>query len=129
MSDRPQANSFIRSDLSQLAAYTPHPGGENPIKVDHLDTNEAPLDLPESIKSKLAWAYEQEIEANRYPDGSHAGLKQAIAEYVTESSNLSQALTATNISVGNGSDELIRSLLIATCFVTFRPLLKRNAVE
>ena len=115
MSDRILTNSFIRSDLSQLAAYTPHPGGEAPSEVDHLDTNEAPLDLPESIKSKLAWAYQQEIEANRYPDGSHEELKQAISEYVTESANLTQALDKTNISVGNGSDELIRSLLIATC--------------
>lgn len=115
MSDRIPPNSFIRSDLSQLAAYTPHPGGETPREVDHLDTNEAPLDLPESIKSKLAWVYQQAIEANRYPDGSHEELKQAIAEYVTESANLTQAVTTTNISVGNGSDELIRSLLIATC--------------
>ncbi|MEY4519845.1 MAG: hypothetical protein RLZZ499_2445, partial [Cyanobacteriota bacterium] len=39
MSDR---HSFIRSDLAQLAAYTPHPGGENTAVVDHLDTNESP---------------------------------------------------------------------------------------
>jgi histidinol-phosphate aminotransferase len=112
MSDR---NSFIRSDLAQLAAYTPHPGGESPVMVDRLDTNESPLDLPAEIKSKLAWAYQQEIEANRYPNGSHQELKEAIAEYVQESANLTSQLTTANISVGNGSDELIRSLLIATC--------------
>lgn len=109
MSDR----SFIRSDLSQLAAYAPHPGSES--AADRLDTNESPLDLPSEIKSKLAWAYQQEIEANRYPDGSHHELKQAIAEYVTESANLSPGVTSDQIAVGNGSDELIRSLLIATC--------------
>ena len=112
MSDR---NSFIRSDLAQLAAYTPHPGGESSVIVDRLDTNESPLDLPAEIKSKLAWIYQQEIEANRYPDGSHEELKQAIAEYVRESADLANNLTTENISVGNGSDELIRSLLIATC--------------
>ncbi len=112
MSDR---NSFIRSDLAQLTAYTPHPGGESAAVVDHLDTNESPLDLPAEIKSKLAWAYQQEIEANRYPDGSHEQLKGAIAQYVEESANLTDNLTTANISVGNGSDELIRSLLIATC--------------
>ncbi|MGF1540629.1 MAG: histidinol-phosphate transaminase [Pleurocapsa sp.] len=112
MSDR---NSFIRSDLAQLAAYTPHPGGESPVIVDRLDTNESPLDLPAEIKSKLAWAYQQEIEANRYPNGSHHELKEAIAQYVQESANLTSQLTTANISVGNGSDELIRSLLIATC--------------
>ncbi|MGL4881731.1 MAG: histidinol-phosphate transaminase [Waterburya sp.] len=112
MSDR---NSFIRSDLAQLAAYTPHPGGESSVIVDRLDTNESPLDLPAEIKSKLAWTYQQEIEANRYPDGSHHELKEAIAQYVQESANLTSQITTANISVGNGSDELIRSLLIATC--------------
>lgn len=111
MSDR---HSFIRSDLSQLAAYTPHPGGESAAIVDRLDTNESPFDLPPEIKSKLAWAYQQEIEANRYPDGSHHELASAIAQYVAESAKASE-ITKDNISVGNGSDELIRSLLIATC--------------
>ncbi|MGB5632316.1 MAG: histidinol-phosphate transaminase [Waterburya sp.] len=112
MSDR---NSFIRSDLAQLAAYTPHPGGSSATIVDRLDTNESPLDLPAEIKSKLSWLYQQELEANRYPDGSHEQLKKAIAEYVSESADGSTSFTTANISVGNGSDELIRSLLIATC--------------
>lgn len=107
--------SFIRSDLAQLAAYTSHSEGETPAIVDRLDTNESPLDLPAEIKSKLAWVYQEEIEANRYPDGSHEELKNAIAEYSHESAGLDNSLTANNISVGNGSDELIRSLLIATC--------------
>ena len=110
MSDR---HPFIRSDLTQLAAYIPHSGGTTPAIVDRLDTNESPLDLPAEIKSKLAWIYQQEIEANRYPDGSHQELKSAIAEYVNESAT--NNFTTANISVGNGSDELIRSILIATC--------------
>jgi histidinol-phosphate aminotransferase len=113
-----QSLAFIRPDLAQLAAYTPHPGGESVAVVDQLDTNESPLDLPAEIKSKLAWAYQEEIAANRYPDGSHHELKGLIAEYVNEyvneSANLEQ-ISAPNISVGNGSDELIRSLLIVTC--------------
>ena len=107
-------HAYIRSDLSQLAAYTPHPGGASDVIVDCLDTNESPLDLPDEIKSKLAQAYQSEIAANRYPDGSHYELKTLIADYVNESANLNE-LTTANISVGNGSDELIRSLLIATC--------------
>ncbi|NET34723.1 MAG: histidinol-phosphate transaminase [Cyanothece sp. SIO1E1] len=118
--------SFIRSDLARLTAYKPHPGGDSgaaeasvsaaAMPMDRLDTNESPLDLPESLKQKLAWAYEHEIEANRYPDGGHADLKQAIATYVNESVGLDVgAIAPANISVGNGSDELIRSLLIATC--------------
>ncbi|MBD2088178.1 histidinol-phosphate transaminase [Trichocoleus sp. ST-U3] len=111
--------SFIRSDLSQLRAYMPHPGGASgspvtgSISIDRLDTNECPFDLPKELKEKLAWTYQQLIETNRYPDGSHAQLKEAIAQYANES--LDASITPANISVGNGSDELIRSLLIATC--------------
>jgi histidinol-phosphate aminotransferase len=105
---------FIRSDLAQLTAYTPHPEStEQPVQVDQLDTNECPYDLPETLKQKLAWTYQQQISANRYPDGGHLALKQAIADYVSETSALSCSANA--IAVGNGSDELIRSLLIATC--------------
>lgn len=110
---------FIRSDLAQLTAYTPHPGGTSgkpvQLSLDRLDTNESPYDLPVQLKEKLAWTYQQLIETNRYPDGGHQALKQAIAEYVNEAPSLDNAITAANISVGNGSDELIRSLLIATC--------------
>ena len=122
--------SFIRKDLAELTAYTPHPGGasgesaHSKSVVDRLDTNECPYDLPEELKKKLAWTYQQLIETNRYPDGGHAALKEAIAQYVNESITIpplggvalpKTAITADNISVGNGSDELIRSLLIATC--------------
>ena len=126
---------FIRQDLAELAAYTPHPGGasgesaHSESVLDRLDTNECPYDLPEELKQKLAWTYQQLIETNRYPDGGHAALKQEIAQYVNESLNVpplnkgglggvtlpKTAITADNISVGNGSDELIRSILIATC--------------
>ena len=111
---------FIRSDLSQLNAYKAHPGSDNAepvaIQFDRLDTNESPVDLPSEIKEKLAWTYQQLIETNRYPDGGHETLKNAISQYVNESANLANStFTADNISVGNGSDELIRSILIATC--------------
>ncbi|MEH2265168.1 histidinol-phosphate transaminase [Nostoc sp.] len=110
---------FIRSDLAQFTAYKPHPSSDTansvPTQFDRLDTNESPYDLPSELKEKLAWTYQQVIETNRYPDGGHEILKDAIAEYVNESAGLSLSNTAANISVGNGSDELIRSLLIATC--------------
>ncbi|NJK68889.1 MAG: histidinol-phosphate transaminase [Microcoleus sp. SU_5_3] len=121
---------FIRQDLAELTAYTPHPGGasgesaHSKIVLDRLDTNECPYDLPNELKQKLSWNYQQVIETNRYPDGGHAALKEAIAQYVNESLTIpvlgelplpKTAITADNISVGNGSDELIRSLLIATC--------------
>lgn len=105
---------FIRPDLTQLQAYTPHPGGEPTGPLDILDTNESPVDLPPELKAKLAWLYQETIATNRYPDGSHHRLKASIANYVNESAS-TQAITTDWISVGNGSDELIRSVLIATC--------------
>lgn len=111
---------FIRSDLAQFTAYKPHKSSHTaepvPSQLDRLDTNESPYDLPLELKQKLAWEYQQIIETNRYPDGGHEILKNAIAQYVNESANLaSSVFTAAHISVGNGSDELIRSILIASC--------------
>ncbi len=116
--------SFLRADLAQLAAYqSPHPiehSTEESVSsqavVDPLDTNESPIDLPDEIKTALAEKYRQAIAANRYPDGSHFALKQAVLKYaITSSSVEPDTLTPDNITLGNGSDELIRSVLMATC--------------
>jgi histidinol-phosphate aminotransferase len=104
---------FIRADLDKLKAYTANPGGEAKIATDQLDANESPYDLPGDLKIKLAWLYQNEIETNRYPDGSHSQLKAEISNYVNEYPNTN--ISPDQISVGNGSDELIRSILIATC--------------
>jgi histidinol-phosphate aminotransferase len=116
---------FLRSDLAQLHAYTPH--GEDPpgLPMDQLDTNENPYDLPIALREKLAWTFQNEIRSNRYPDGGMATLKGAIADYVNQTAvhqtglnpemEGQTAVTPAQISLGNGSDELIRSVLIATC--------------
>ncbi|MBW4593627.1 MAG: histidinol-phosphate transaminase [Brasilonema angustatum HA4187-MV1] len=113
---------FIRSDLAQFTAYKPHPSSDTAqnvqasTQIDRLDTNESPYDLPPELKEKLAWTYQQLIETNRYPDGGHETLKSAIAEYVNESAHLwPSVFTPSHISVGLGSDELIRSILITSC--------------
>jgi histidinol-phosphate aminotransferase len=109
---------FIRSELTSLQAYTPHPGGSEgqlAMEIDRVDTNENPYDLPVELKQKLAQTWNDEIESNRYPDGGHQTLKAAIAGYVAESAGLSEEILPSQISVGNGSDELLRAILIATC--------------
>ena len=113
--------AFLRPDLAYLQSYTPtHPSGN----LDRLDGNESYLDLPPELKQKLAWTYQELIATNRYPDGGHGELKQAIAAYVntytpnspnSSQQNITPEITPEYISVGNGSDELIRSILIATC--------------
>jgi histidinol-phosphate aminotransferase len=78
-----------------------------PPTVNKLDANEFPQDLPEWFKKKLSLVWEKGIHSNRYPDANHHSLKQAIADYA--------GVSAQQIGLGNGSDELIRSLLVATC--------------
>jgi histidinol-phosphate aminotransferase len=111
--------AFLRPDLQAFAAYSAHaamPESAAPEFIDILDTNESSYDLPAPLKEKLAWEYQHQIFANRYPDGGHGALKAAIAHYAMVSANLDGgAITAEHVTVGNGSDELIRSLLIATC--------------
>lgn len=106
--------NFIRSDLNKLTAYSSHLANDDSVALDKVDNNESPLDLPVELKEKLAWTYQHRLATNRYPDGSHLELKEAIAAYVNESTK-ANSFNVENISVGNGSDELIRSLLIATC--------------
>ena len=121
------ALSFLRGELISLQAYTPHPGGAagqsvtveidlaEPTLCDRVETNESPYDLPLALKQELAQIWVERIESNRYPDGGHDHLKAAIAGYVSESLNDEAAILPSQISVGNGSDELLRSILIATC--------------
>lgn len=111
------ALNFLRPEIAELLGYSSHVEAlEIPSEMDKLDTNESPYDLPAADKEKLAGEYQQFIESNRYPDGSHEALKNAIAQYVNE--NNPSPIDTNYISVGNGSDELIRSLLIATCVGT-----------
>ena len=111
--------AFLRPDLQEFTAYSAHaamPESATPAIIDILDTNESSYDLPAPLKEKLAWEYQTHIHANRYPDGEPTALKQAIAHYTTSSAALeTRHLSEANVTIGNGSDELIRSLLIATC--------------
>ncbi|PZO56702.1 MAG: histidinol-phosphate aminotransferase, partial [Phormidesmis priestleyi] len=117
--------AFLRDDLAQLTAYqSPHPPeleavsppDLDPSVLDPLDTNESPIDLPESIKAALAKQYERAIAANRYPDGDQLALKRAVVTYAIQSGNIApESITPANITLGNGSDELIRSVIMATC--------------
>jgi histidinol-phosphate aminotransferase len=109
---------FIRSDLLSLTTYTADPEGselETGLVVDRLDTNEFPTDLPETLKQHLATLYLEKIASNRYPNGDHLTLKTQIAAYGNEAIASPQKIDHHWITIGNGSDELIRSVLMATC--------------
>lgn len=111
-------SAFIRPALQEFAAYTAHSVAQEqstPAEIDQLDTNESSYDLPAALKEKLAREYQTTISANRYPDGGQAALRMAIATYAMSSLPDEFTVVADQVTVGNGSDELIRSLLIATC--------------
>lgn len=96
--------NLIRSDLLALSAYT---SDHYDAMADKLDANEVALDLPLPLKQKLADRLTHYLSANRYPDGLYLNLREQIGRYVGVSRDY--------ITLGNGSDELIRSVLIASC--------------
>ncbi|MDX1977450.1 MAG: histidinol-phosphate transaminase [Pseudanabaenaceae cyanobacterium bins.68] len=96
---------FLRSDLEQLPAYHQEEIDLSRGKIK-LDANELSIDLPPWFKQKLADLVAEQIAGNRYPDGAYLTLKSAIATYVGNQIHPDQ------ITLGNGSDELIRSLLM-----------------
>jgi histidinol-phosphate aminotransferase len=100
-------SALIRPDLTQLTPYKAEEHLSSGLLVDKLDANEVAVDLPDWFKQKLGAIAQTEILANRYPDGEYLSLKKLLAEYT--------GVKPEQISLGNGSDELIRSLLIATC--------------
>ncbi|MEN9208032.1 MAG: histidinol-phosphate transaminase [Gloeomargarita sp. GMQP_bins_120] len=104
----------LRPDLAGLTVYHP------PVResgLDWLDGNESPWDWPPALKEKLVWLYRQDIHNNRYPDSAHTDLKQELLQYLREQleADAPNQLTVDWLTIGNGSDELIRSILIATC--------------
>ncbi|BAD78706.1 histidinol-phosphate amidotransferase [Synechococcus elongatus PCC 6301] len=105
---------FLRSELARCQPHHPNPGGTG-MAMDILDTNECPYDLPTDLKQTLADRYVEAIASNRYPDGSHTDLKAAIVDYLSEQTAGQWQPGPEHVTVGNGSDELIRSILIATC--------------
>ncbi|MBC7882383.1 MAG: histidinol-phosphate transaminase [Anaerolineae bacterium] len=94
---------LFRPEVQALVAYhTPAVPG-----ADKLNENEWPTDLPDAFKQKLAQTLEQEILANRYPSANPERLKAGIADYC--------GVTPSHVALGNGSDELIRAIITATC--------------
>ncbi|WP_298976711.1 histidinol-phosphate transaminase [uncultured Thermosynechococcus sp.] len=104
--------TFLRPELSNLCTYVTPPSDSLPLEFDYLDTNELPWDLPPRLKEDLAQQYIRDLASHRYPDAHHWQLRQAIARYVSEHSPTE--ISPHQIAVGNGSDELIRSILLAT---------------
>lgn len=82
-----------------------------PYKVDEtccpikLDANENPYPLPEKLQTKVNQAL-SDVQLNRYPDPYARELKGEISRWLS--------LPDDFLMLGNGSDELIQTILIAT---------------
>lgn len=95
--------TWVRSELEALSAY--HLQAIDPDYIK-LDANESAVDLPEHLKVKLQETVSA-IPSHRYPDGIYGDLKEQVARY--------SGVPVDWVSLGNGSDELIRSILIISC--------------
>ena len=89
--------------LRALAAYDPD---INTCGI-HLDANESFLELPDGLKRRIADRIAS-LSYNRYPDPLASGVCSAFAKRVGVSASL--------VTAGNGSDELISILF--NCFLS-----------
>ncbi len=86
--------------LAELSSYTPHAGN---FEI-RLDANEAPELLSAAAKTRLA-EVAAGVKWERYPDATAHELRHALAAH--------SGVSAEEILVGDGSDEIITLLLTA----------------
>jgi len=92
---------MIRSDIRALSAYHV-PDSTGMIKLDAMEN---PYPLPADLRKKWG-AFLAKTEINRYPDAEMLDLRSKIAEQ--------EGLDPAQVLIGNGSDEIIQMVLMAT---------------
>ena len=102
-----------RDDLRELSGYH---SPQVSVKV-RLNTNESPIAPPREFIDAVAAAV-RDVQWNRYPDRNATALRQDIATL--------HGVSADNVFVANGSNEVLQSLLLAYSgagrkVVTFEP--------
>ncbi|MEO0094358.1 MAG: histidinol-phosphate transaminase [candidate division WOR-3 bacterium] len=91
----------IKDSIIKLPAY------EVPQKARiKLNQNESPYDIPSEDKKEILRRLKK-TNWNRYPQSEPKKLKSALADYTGHPPN--------GILVGNGSNELILAIMLATC--------------
>ena len=98
----------LRESLAPLSAY-----GAPQVEAEAtLNTNENPFSLsPELVSAIAARISHVAANLNRYPDRDAIELRSGLASYVNELSGTS--LSASQVWVANGSNEIIQSLFLA----------------
>ena len=98
----------LRESLAPLSAY----GAPQVDAEATLNTNENPFSLsPELVSAIAARISQVAANLNRYPDRDARELRSGLASYVNELSGTS--LSASQVWVANGSNEIIQSLFLA----------------
>lgn len=98
--NRQMVVSFIRKEVLDCPAY-PAPQGEGSIK---LNQNESPWDIPVAVKMKIAERFLNR-SWNRYPEAEPTTLRKQLAQYL--------GVWPDNLVIGNGSNTLVQTLLLA----------------
>jgi histidinol-phosphate aminotransferase len=98
----------LRESLSALSAY-----GAPQVEAEAtLNTNENPFSLsPELVSAIAARVSKVATDLNRYPDRDARELRSGLASYINDLSGTS--LSASQVWVANGSNEIIQSLFLA----------------
>src|SRR5688500_2467174 len=127
MSVKPEA--VIRDDVRALAGYNV-PDSTGMVKLDAMEN---PYRLPEDVRRRIGELVAG-AEINRYPDASGSSLKEALRAALG-------VPAGKEIVLGNGSDEIIQMLVMATArqgatvmsvdptFVMFRLIAKHCGVN
>jgi len=98
----------LRESLAPLSAY-----GAPQVEVEaSLNTNENPFSLsPELVSAIAARISVVAANLNRYPDRDAGELRSGLASYINDLSGTT--LSASQVWVANGSNEIIQSLFLA----------------
>ncbi len=80
------------------------PSQDRPADLVRLNANESPYDLPAAIKDEILETA-RDLPFNRYDPGLADGLRDQLAAYADPRSP--GRVTAENVVLGNGSDEII----------------------
>ncbi|NWF37753.1 histidinol-phosphate transaminase [Mariprofundus sp. NF] len=92
---------MIRGDIKALSAYHV-PDSSGMIKLDAMEN---PFSMPDDLRKK--WARRlAAVDVNRYPDADMLALRTKIAKH--------EGVEPEQVLLGNGSDEIIQMILIAT---------------
>jgi len=95
-------SALVRADVREMASYHV-PSSAGLIKLDAMEN---PYPLPPELKAQLG-ARLADALINRYPVPSYAGLKRAITSQLGIPAGY-------EVLLGNGSDELITMICVAT---------------